>query len=145
MNLIKKQHNSYPTTTIWDELFGKDWIDMNGGQSVNFNMPAVNIKNNKDSVDLELAAPGMKKDDFKIEVDNDLLTISSEIKHESETTEGEYTRKEFGVQSFKRSFTIPKWVEADKIEASYKEGVLNISIPKREEAIEKPARLINIS
>jgi HSP20 family protein len=110
-------------------------------------LPAVNIRETKDSYEVEMAAPGMKKEDFKIELDRNILTISSEKseEHEEQGEEEKYSRKEFSYQSFQRSFNLPKEVvDEDKIEARYREGVLHLTIPKREEAKQKPPRKIEI-
>ncbi|MCF6169614.1 MAG: Hsp20/alpha crystallin family protein [Bacteroidales bacterium] len=96
-------------------------------------IPAVNIIDDKDSFIMELAAPGMKKDDFKINLDNQLLTISSEKKEEKEKQEDNYTRREFTYNSFSRSFTLPKTIVFDKIKADYKDGILVVKLPKKEE------------
>ncbi len=94
------------------------------------------------------AAPGMTKEDFKIQLDKHILTISSEKREEQEekTNNGKYTRKEFNYQSFSRSFTLPaEIVESAKIEASYKDGILNILVPKKEAAKPQPVRNIAIN
>jgi len=96
-------------------------------------VPAVNILDNKDNYIMELAAPGLKKGDFKIKLDNQLLTISSEKKEEKEEQEENYTRKEFVFSSFSRSFTLPKTIVFDKIKADYKDGILIVNLPKKEE------------
>jgi len=96
-------------------------------------VPAVNILDNKDNYMMELAAPGLKKGDFKIKLDNQLLTISSEKKEEKEEQEENYTRKEFVFSSFSRSFTLPKTIVFDKIKADYKDGILIVNLPKKEE------------
>ncbi len=95
---------------------------------------------------IEVAAPGLKKDDFNVGYDNGKLTISSEKKNEKEEKDGnKVTRREFSYQSFQRSFTISEnIVDADKIKANYKEGILHISLPKREEQKPKPIRQIEI-
>ncbi len=95
---------------------------------------------------VEVAAPGMTKDDFKVELNNNMLTISSDKQQEHEEKYGEkYNRKEFSYQSFQRSFQLAKEaVDADNIQAKYENGVRSLSIPKREEVKQKPARLINI-
>lgn len=98
----------------------------------NCNVPAVNIREDEKHFLLEFAVPGMKKDDFKINLENQALTISSEIKEEDEENKVNYTRKEFVYNSFSRSFTLPKNIVAEKIKADYKDGILNISIPKDE-------------
>ena len=94
-----------------------------------------------------MAAPGMKKSDFRIELDGNLLTINSEATNQNEEKDGErYTRREFSYQSFQRSFTLPKEVvDSDKINARYEDGVLRLLIPKKEEAKPKPAKMIAIS
>lgn len=109
-------------------------------------LPAVNTFENKDSYELEVAAPGMKKDDFKIELDNNTLTISSEKNENHEEKENEYLRREFRYQSFTRSFQLPEnKVENSKIAARYTDGILYVSIPKREEAKVQPTRMIEVA
>jgi HSP20 family protein len=128
--------------------FFSDFFDsdtMNYEFMTNSTVPAVNIKETKDDFVVEVAAPGMKKDDFKIELDNNLLMISSEKEEEhEEKQDGEYTRKEFMYQSFRRSFTVPKTIEDGKIDATYKDGVLSIHLPKKEEAKQKPKKTIPV-
>ena len=92
-----------------------------------------------------MSAPGFEKSDFKIELNNSLLTISSEKKIKNETKEGQqFTRREFSYQSFSRSFTLPDTVEGEKIKAKYDNGILSVSIPKKEEAKPKPVKQIEI-
>jgi len=97
-------------------------------------MPAVNITENKDDFKVSLAAPGMKKSDFNIDVQGNILTISAEMEEKKEEKEENYTRKEYNFSSFSRSFTLPDEVNKEKIEATYVDGVLNLSLPKKEEA-----------
>ncbi len=110
-------------------------------------LPAVNIEEKEDKYSLEMAAPGKSKKDFNIELDNDLLTISSEVKEENQTEDKErnFTRREFSYESFKRSFTLPETIDTSKIKATYKNGVLTLDLPKREEAKTQPKRMIDIS
>ena len=140
MNLIKR--NTVPFPSIIDELLKPDWLG--GIQNFNTNVPAVNIKETDTSFGIELAAPGKKKEDFNIEIDHNVLTISSENKSEKEETEGKYTRKEFSYSSFRRAFTLPETVNTENINATYENGVLHVALPKREEALPKPKRLIEI-
>ena len=92
-----------------------------------------------------MAAPGFNKEEFNVEVNDNILTISSEKRVENETKDGQqFTHREFSYQSFKRTFTLPATVESDKIEAKYENGILHLSIPKKEEAKPKPARKIEI-
>ncbi|MDX1783004.1 MAG: Hsp20/alpha crystallin family protein, partial [Aequorivita vladivostokensis] len=86
-----------------------------------------------------------KKSDFQIDLENQLLSISTEVEEKSEEKEENYTRREFGYSSFKRSFTLPETVDEEKIKANYKEGILSIHLPKKEEAKQKPPRNIKIS
>jgi HSP20 family protein len=147
MTLIKRNGRSEYTPSIWNNFFNNDLFDWdNNFASTGNSIPAVNIKETADNFVVEMAAPGMEKKDFKIEIDGSALTISSEKRNESEEKDGEnYNRKEFSYQSFYRTFHLPKEVvNADKIEANYENGLLRLQIPKREEAKQKPARLINI-
>ena len=115
----------------------------------NFNtgitLPAVNIKETANDFILELAIPGMKKSDFIIDVENKILSISSEVTKEEEEKNEIYTRREFGYSSFKRTFTLPDSIESDKVKASYEDGILMVTLPKREEAKQKPPKRIEIS
>lgn len=142
MNLIKTNNLRFPS--ILDELLKPDWLG--GMQTFNVDVPAVNIKETDLNFELELAAPGKKKEDFDIEIDHNVLTISSEDKSETEEKdeEGRYTRKEFNYSSFRRAFTLPETINPEKINANYQDGVLKISLPKREEALPKPKRMIEI-
>jgi HSP20 family protein len=108
-------------------------------------MPAVNIKEDEKNYTLELAIPGMDKKDLKIDINEDVLTISSETKNESEEEKDGYKRKEFSYSSFCRSFYVPENVNRDKIGASYKDGILNIELPKMEEEKSKITKTIMIS
>ena len=97
-------------------------------------MPAVNIIENGNHYNISLAAPGLKKDDFKIGVEGNMLTISSEKEERKEEKEEKFTRKEYSYSSFSRSFTLPEDVNQDAIDARYEDGILNITLPRREEA-----------
>jgi HSP20 family protein len=108
-------------------------------------MPSVNIREDEKFFNLELAVPGIDKKDLKIDINEDVLTISSESKNETEESKEGYKRKEFSYSSFCRSFYIPENVNRDKIEANYKDGILNVSLPKQEEEKTKLTRQISIS
>lgn len=142
MNLIKRNSNLiFPS--LLDEIFKPDW---NGGiQNFNTSIPAVNIKESETDFKLELFAPGLKKEDFNIEIDQRTLSISSEKQSETEENNAKYSRKEFSFTSFKRTFTLPETVNFDAIEAHYESGILNLRLPKREEALPKPKRVIEIA
>ncbi|NND16306.1 MAG: Hsp20/alpha crystallin family protein [Eudoraea sp.] len=139
MSLVKSNRLFFPTM---DDFFSPDWL---GGISNELNtLPAVNIKENEQNFELDLAIPGQKREDFNIELDEHVLTISMEQKSEDETVTDSYTRKEFSYSSFRRSFTMPETIDEGKIDAAYKEGILKITLPKKEEALPKPKRLISI-
>lgn len=109
-------------------------------------MPAVNVIEGKEEFRIEVAAPSLKKEDFKVDLDNDVLTISSEKEEEeSDKSDEKFMRKEFKYCAFKRSFTLPDTADEEKISATYKDGVLYISIPKKEDAKEKAPKTITIS
>lgn len=107
-------------------------------------VPSVNVIEHADGFRIEVAAPGMAKDDFKVNLDKDLLTISVKKESADEENTETYRRREFNYSSFERSFRLPETVDSEKIDAKYENGVLLIALPKKEAAIEKPAREIEI-
>ena len=149
-NILKRSQSNSENFPAWtsfiDELFN-DKLDSvkNTDFSTGISSPKVNIKESVDAYILEMAVPGFKKSDFVIDLENETLSVSTEIKQEEGQTKENYTRKEFGYASFKRTFILPDTVEVDKIEATYTDGILSLNIPKREEAKPKPARTIKIS
>ena len=143
--LVLRNTNQVPS--LFDRFFDGDMFDWSNRNFSNTNttIPSVNIKENADAFMVEVAAPGFEKGDFKIELNLNTLSISSEKKVENETKEGEvFTKREFSYQSFSRSFTLPQIADGDRIEANYQNGILTVLIPKREEAKPKPARMIEI-
>lgn len=147
MSLIRR-NESYPAwSNFLNEFSDRDWMDWTNRNFSNTNttLPSVNVKESADGFEVDMAAPGLEKKDFKIEINHGTLTISSEKKVENETKEGQqFTRREFSYQSFSRSFTLPETVDDDKISAKYENGILKVSIPKKEEAKPKPAKTIEI-
>jgi HSP20 family protein len=111
----------------WDE-----WFD-NGVWLKSINTPSVNVKESNNHFTVTLAAPGLKKNDFKIEVDGNILTVSSETEKEVEEKDENYTRKEFSYSSFSRSLSLPDDVNKDKVEATYQDGILKIELPRLHE------------
>jgi HSP20 family protein len=146
---IIKRNNRTTMTNLFDDIFSKDLLNwgLDNYSGTATSLPAVNIRENTENFVVEMAAPGMNKKDFRIELDGNNLTITSERTHEAEQKEDErYTRREFSYQSFQRSFTLPKdVVDVEQIEAKYENGVLNLVIPKKEEAKQKPPRMIQIA
>lgn len=142
MNLIRKQNPFFPS--LVDELFNQDRRVRTS--SISSTTPAVNIIEQDTQFLIELAAPGNKKEDFEIEIEDGILSISSSPNKEDNTSEKEtFTRHEFSYNSFRRSFTIPESVDVSSIEATYNEGVLLIKLLKLEEALPQPKKLIKIS
>mgnify|MGYP003573238337 CR=1 FL=1 len=138
--MLVKMNRMFPGFS--DDFWGRDYYptryNSNGFKSV----PAVNIAEGENEFTIEVAAPGFNKKDFKIDLDNDKLTIASakEAKENSER----YTRREFNFNEFSRTFTLPETVDGEKITAKHRDGILYVSIPKKEEAWVKPAREIAI-
>ena len=142
MSLVRRNSSLFPS--FLDDMARPDWFG--GLERLGDTVPAVNIKEQDKSFSVELAVPGMKKEDFKIELDKDVLTVSAEISSESESEdEALYSRREFKYASFKRVFTLPKAIDKDQINASYTDGVLNLTLPKLEAAIPAPKRLVEIA
>ena len=142
-----KTDSNLPLLSSWiDEFFNRD---LPSAFSQNFNsgmsLPKVNIRETADEYFVEMAVPGMKKSDFKIELNNQNLLISTEKQEQNEESGDNYTRREFGYSSFQRSFSLPESVDDEKIKASYNDGILNVHLPKREEAKQKPPKSIEIS
>lgn len=136
MKLIKR-NDDWGFPSIWEDFFNNDLFNFPTLVARGRTIPAVNISENEKDFLVELAAPGMKKSDFNINLDRNVLSISSETKSETKEEGKQFTRKEFSYQSFQRSFTLPESVDQDKIEAQYDNGVLKIKLHKREEMVSK--------
>jgi len=151
MKYLKREGSSMnKLPTRFDDLLNRDIFNwgLTNFSDTETTVPQANIKETKDSYEVEVAAPGMDKKDFKIELDGNMLTISSEkMEQNEENQEGEkFSQKEFSYQCFQRTFNLPKdVVDADKIKAKYENGLLHLAIPKKEEAKQKPPRQIAVS
>ncbi len=144
MNIVKR--SNYTPTSFFDDFLTKDLFDWSGWTTQSATVPRTNIVETNDDFKVEMAAPGLRKEDFQIELDNDMLVIQSELPNQGdEQSDHNYTRQEFSYQSFRRSFYLPNTVESEKIEASYRDGILSLVIPKKEEARKKPVKTIAIS
>ncbi len=147
MSLMKiDQDTFFPSIApLWEDFFGRDIMERTGWRSTS-SVPAVNIEEKPQAFEVTLAAPGLQRNDFEIKIDNGMLCVSSkkEEKHEEHDKQGKYTRREFRYHAFSRSFTLPEAVDADKIEASYIDGILSIHLPKKEPAQEQPVKQINV-
>lgn len=122
--------------SLFDEFFKpwNEWFDDSGLINRMNKMPSVNITENSNYYNVSLAVPGLKKEDFKIDIDGNMLTISSEKEEKKEEKDEKYTRKEYSYSSFSRSFTLPEDVKQDAIDAKYEDGILNLRLPRREDA-----------
>ncbi len=148
MSLIRRNSHFPATYRFFDDFFTKDLFDLNTKNQLakSNNLPSVNIIENENNFVVEVAAPGMNKEDFHIEVKDNVLRIKSEKKVENEEKKENFLRREFSYSSFQRSFNLnKKVVDADNIEANYKDGILSLTLAKKEEAKEKPARVIKIA
>lgn len=122
-----------------DKFFGNRWFEREFAS-----LPAVNVKEDDKQFDIEFAAPGYSKADFKIDVDQHVLTVSAERKEEKNEENKRFTRREFSYSTFSRSFTLPETVNSDKIDAKYSDGLLHLQIPKKEETKVTPKKQIKI-
>ncbi|MFA6924870.1 MAG: Hsp20/alpha crystallin family protein [Bacteroidales bacterium] len=146
MSLIKRNEFIPTLPMTINDFFNRDWLDWanNNYSLTGINLPLANIKESKDEFTVELAAPGMSKEDFKIELNDDILTISSEKKFEKKEND-KYAKCEFSYQSFSRSFSLPDAVKEEDIQAKYENGILKIVIPKDEKAKLESHKLIKIA
>lgn len=140
---LTRFNESNSLTDMFGNFFGRGVSDFL--QDYKGTVPSVNISETEDKYKVEVAAPGLKKDDFNIKVEDKMLVISAEKQDSSEEKEDNYRRREFHYNSFSRSFYLPDFVEEDKIDAKYKDGLLMLHIPKKEEAKKKPSKTIKIS
>jgi len=133
MNLVRRNDNWFPS--LLDELFTENRLDTPNYE--NFSIPAVNIQEKNTNFVVQLAVPGLKKENFNIEVEDDILKISAEVTSEDKESRTEsnteFTRKEFNYSNFKRSFTLPENINVEDVNATYNNGVLEITLPKKEE------------
>jgi len=134
MNLIKFDPFAPVKRGFNDDFFTRSFADLVGSDFA-MNVPSVNVTQSENGFNIELAAPGLKKEDFKINIEKDRLIVSSENKQEEEVKEEKYTRREFNYNSFSRSFYLPKSINREAIEASYDNGVLKLTLPKKEEVL----------
>ncbi len=150
MTIVKRNGNllnGFPT--LFDDFFNRDFFNwgLSNFSDTNTTIPAVNIKETSDSYEVEVAAPGMSKKDFKVQLEGNVLTISSEkVSEREEGNDVKYMSREFSYQSFSRTFNLQKdVVDIDKIQAKYYDGVLHLIIPKMEHVKQKEPKLIEIS
>jgi HSP20 family protein len=139
LTTMKTLVNTRNFPVFFDGLFGKELDDIfTPTFAGHFNVPAVNIVDGDTGFRLEVAAPGLKKEDFKLNLENNLLTVSAKVENNTEETTEKYSRKEFNFSSFSRSFTLPNTIDVEQINATYNDGVLKVELPKKEEAKKLP-------
>ena len=141
MSLVKRNNLIFPS--LMNEFFKPDWF---GGIENRYGaVPTVNILDNEKSFELHFAVPGFEKEAFNLELDNDILTVSGTVDTKDTKEDGGFTRREFTTTSFTRKFTLPETIETGAINASYENGILKVTLPRKEEALPKPKRLIEIA
>jgi len=148
MALIKRPNENLPFRSMLSDLldnetfFGTDLSNFKN--YISNTLPATNVKELDNQFQIEMAVPGFSKNDFKINIENDILTISGERKEEKNEKNENYTRREFNYSSFERSFTLPDVADENGIKAEYKDGMLQLVIPKKQEALKKAKKQISI-
>lgn len=143
MKLVK-WNNEPVFPDFFSRMFNDDFDNYFGKANCGY-LPAANVAETEDAFEVEFAIPGMNKEDFKISVENNILTVSAEKEEHKEEKEKNYTRKEFAYGSFTRSFSLPRTINHEKIAAGYDQGILKVSLPKKEEAKTQLSREIKIS
>ena len=133
-------------TSVFNDFFEpwNEWFQ-DGIAGKALSVPRVNISEDKAGYNLSVAAPGLHKKDFKIDVDGNMLTISAQKEESKEEKEQAYTRKEYNYSSFSRSFTLPEEVQMDKINATYDGGILKLTLPKTEKAVKAATKTITVN
>lgn len=145
MSNLVKRNGFWPATSSVDQFLNDAFSNWRNEMNEANRIPRVNVAETDEDFLVEMAAPGMKRDDFHIELDNDQLVISAEVENSREDKNSSYTRREFSYESFRRSFYLPNSVESNKIQAKYEDGLLRLLIPKKEEAKRRPPKTIKIS
>ena len=128
----------------WDDFFNDRFFNQVSNMNGRENTPAVNVSEDDKVYSIEVAAPGLSRKDFNLEIENDVLTISSENKESKEENKSNFLRREFNYQSFKRSFQLPDTVDQEHISATHEDGILKLTLPKKEELVQKAYRQIEI-
>lgn len=145
MTLVKFKRPGYQYPNIFDDFFKDIWNENQHKSGAATFLPSTNVWESEKQFNIELSAPGFNKEDIKVEVEENLMTISGEHKAEEEKTEKTFTRKEFSYGSFKRSFTLPETVNTENINAKYENGILKLELPKKEVEATKATKQIQVS
>ena len=128
----------------WDDFFNDSFFKQVNSTTSKGNTPAVNVSEDEKGYFIEVAAPGIDRKDFRLEIENDVLTISSEHKESKKEEKQNYLRREFNYKTFKRSFQLPETIDQEQIKATHEAGVLTLSLPKIEEVVQKAPKQIEI-
>jgi|LAHU01.1.fsa_nt_gb HSP20 family protein len=144
--LIKRSDYAPAYVNFFDDFFGRNFMNEFFNNEVKTTLPTANIVENENDYQVELAVPGYDKKDFSIQLNENVLTIKAETKSEKEETKSnqQFTRKEHYYASFERHFTLPDTVKVESIEASYENGLLKITLPKKDEKEIETAKLIEV-
>ena len=140
--LARLNRNYVPA--YWDDFFNDRFFNQLNPATGNSSTPAVNVSEDEKGYTIEVAAPGLSRKDFSLEVDDDILTISTEQKESKEEKKQNYLRREFNYHTFKRSFRLPETVDQEQIRATHESGILTLTLPKKEEAVQNAPRQIAV-
>lgn len=141
--MLARINRSY-VPAYWDDFFNDSFFNKLNGKNGHGNSAAVNVYEDDKAYTIEVAAPGISREDFNLEIENDVLTISTEQKESKEDKDRNFLRREFNYHSFKRSFELPESVDQEKIHARHEAGILLLSLPKKEEMVQKAPRQIEV-
>jgi len=141
--MLAKINRDY-VPAYWDDFFNDSFFNQVKSTSGKGTAPAVNVSEDDKGYTIEVAAPGIEKKDFNLEVDNDVLTISSEKKENNKEQKQTFLRREFNFQAFKRSFQLPETIDQEQIKATHEAGILTLTLPKKEEEVQKVPRQIEV-
>ena len=138
--LVPSMLADFPSTFFGPDLLDDEFLS----QRLGVEIPTANIKESTKDYQIELAAPGLLREDFKVSVEDNLLSISAEKSDEKQEKDVDYSRREFSYNSFCRTFQLPENSKADKIDARYENGILKVIVPKKEITVEKVAKQIAV-
>jgi HSP20 family protein len=141
--MLAKINRSY-VPAYWDDFFNDSFFNQLNSTNSKGHSPAVNISEDDKGYSIEVAAPGIARKTFNLEIENDVLTISTENKESKEESKQNFLRREFNYQTFKQSFQLPETVDQDQIKASHDAGILTLTLPKKEEVVQKAPRQIEV-
>ena len=142
--MLARINKSY-VPAYWDDFFNDNFFNQLNSTNCKGNSPAVNISEDEKGYTIEVAAPGIARKAFNLEIENDVLTISTEKKESKEENKPNFLRREFNYQTFKRSFQLPETIDQEQIKASHDAGILTLTIPKKEEEVQKAPRQIEVN